>query len=821
MLSSGHKEVSGEEGSKTDSARAVEPKIDHSLNTAKPAVDRFTVRSNSEPARRPSRVEVNASGASQRLAAQIATTLPTPKFMPRTGSWEKFDMPSILLPTASPVVQFTKSPRASFTRDSPVHNSAVSEAWEQRSLAQTTPKVTVNISPLDAKYSIFRETNELLPYSMIKVTVLPYDPDSELGDIAFATRFTADFFDRMCDAEGYVAFITHNSEAELAKRRYSPFEPDTLEVLATAKGPDLKGKTNPESALLFGRLAEDPRLQTNPTPPEDYNFPGELPAAVQKLAPDLQLTKYLQEQSNPDIIAAYRYHNLICYTKLEPVYDTVNACFTDTKVPRHYLQDQLKIYRIINKIKEPNSSYKFVSFYNLRLTFTYKNIECMLDLSKLMPPIPADSKILQDRSAAFFTLEDFENYIQPFNIRGLHAAVFCRGPKGHFVPATMLTGYYGGYTSDADAHVFGKRFDMPREAYAIFSGFKRQDYPKFLQGLKLLHARITCASKAEYKRYIDNCAFDVTEYISQQEIDAGEDEYLNYQDPNNFECFSYYKDRFLPALEKAIEMYQVNLNAFSQVCTSDLHNIVTQVKFAHRLSIHAAEDTNLKPGTIGVNTRQYKGTFLITANEESHLADLFSDRSLLSEQIIGVNPYYLREREPGNPLSDYWLDVIYINCLNKAKVSMFEFEMHWLTIIRRFEYAEKNGPKSAMQHGLTPSQKVNAKLSALKKVLAATDPDSRNVYIDSELTELYDKKYRLIIDIFNQQILDQIELATLKAQPDIFRPQFEELRTSSPSLGVAVQHTNPEPSLSAVSLTSSNASGSPVIKNAAKPNYFA
>lgn len=576
---------------------------------------------------------------------------------------------------------------------------------------------------------------------------------------AYQTKLTQDYLDRIVAVSKKlrvrIAVRVQNDPLLPSNRRYSLMVPDTKTIIATAKRPPLRSKTNSARYLCHGRIARRPQLQEKATNVLDNSVPGSWPTAIKEHPVDSDKTTLMQHQVSADILEVKQWFNLICWKELVPEYCQIGDEIypKDTMKEKYYIQEAVHLYWLLQKIKRDENSptnemygFKFIAASSQYLLFTFNGEMFKIKFDTLMPPIDLQIEGLQ----SFTNLDGFRKFLDDNDIEGHHGALFYRNQLGDFVPEMVWCGENGHITGDADAQYFGKRFDMPRIAYATFKGDLDSDHPKFVNGLELFKARLLCKTATEFREYVAKCGFDVSPYITMVELHDYE-HYINYMDPNNGERYEYYHDIFLPMLEETIQYYAANYADLGVVCHSDLYNLIVQLAIKHPLSIHAEEVTNLHAGEVGALLTADEELLQVSENELSSLISIFSDPTLLRDQVIGVNPYYLRDREDSNELSLQWLDTIIIRCLNAAAISDFEFKMHWITITTGFAKDKQFGPCAI--------SKVNAALQPIQNALASiNDPDERSEFIREKLASVYEN-YAALIERYNHVVAQPLHSA--------------------------------------------------------------
>lgn len=563
-------------------------------------------------------------------------------------------------------------------------------------------------------------------------------------------------------------------------------DPNTPSILATPKSPPYETATNLLGPTR-GHIPRRSKLQEKPACPLDNNIRGAFPEKLDLMrAFDASLTDLYKKNVTNNIISVYKYHNLICWEEKVPEYIQEQEVFNPTGrlVPKCMIQEAVHIYWILDKIKQcQNNSntdddrYEFVSATANTLTFTYNGELNKIFLNVVMPAIrnSIEQIILEmeEQGQVFLNLEDFAHHVENLDLLSHHAAIFYYNGNNCFVPEMVWSGNHGGITSDLDVQFFSKRFDMPRVAYAIFEAKKAEDHIKFKNGLLLLKQRLLCASKQEFDEFINNCDFKETieEYLSKEELEA--DEYLNYADPNDAERYKYYIETYMPLLNATISHYNAHPEGLKIVCTSDINSLVLQFVFKDPYSIHAGEDTNLHPAKeFGAILITDHDNFMVAENEATLLATLFSEPDLLKQQVVGMNPYYLRDRNLDAHLSQQWLDVIVVRCLHAAAISDFEFKMHWKTIERTFAHDKLHGPIANEKVAFELS-KIQTLLQTLNSLPEAERTVKRNEFINAKLGSIY-SSYSELVRALKMSIEENAkQSATLDLEEDLMDFQTE------------------------------------------------
>ncbi len=198
--------------------------------------------------------------------------------------------------------------------------------------------------------------------------------------------------------------------------------------------------------------------------------------------------------------------------------------------------------------------------------------------------------------------------------------------------------------------------------------------------------------------------------LEQEYIRDADSTYINYIAPDYTE-YSFYEN-FINILDNTIIKYEKNPELLKMVGESDLNSIIMQYALNHPMSYHAGEDLNPHASDFGVILTCLPGLyaqenlntpkFIVTDNEASYLALLFSDHTILKKMLFGINAQWLRNRSTSHYLSEQWLDVIEIQALYSAQISEFEFDMYQATIIKILDRGSQVEikPNASIQHAI-------------------------------------------------------------------------------------------------------------------------
>ncbi len=509
--------------------------------------------------------------------------------------------------------------------------------------------------------------------SQISIKIIPYDPDA--GDVqsmsAYITKFTPDFYDaiyKLTQLLGIMVSIRLQNDPEIpSNRRYSLTDEETGDIIATPKTPPIASKTNIYGSMCYGHITRDPEIQDSSSCLSDNKIPGELPLAISSQQSKKELLIFLQHTISEKIREAYIYQNLIVWRE---------EITTDQSIVlRTFIQEAERLCYLLQKMLGTSPTYAFCQASNKALFFIGpKQRKYKADLTKLIP-----NHIISKKTIKFAGLKEFETFIKHEDLYLSHAPLSTLGSASHpfdtYVPEMVVCDKDGHVTCDADPMHFGVINDVPWIAHAIFNGAKN-DQSKFINGLMLLIARLEAPHKNEFLQYIKECGFDVHDYLLTKELDG--DEFKNYTQ------MPFFQDTFLPLVKQTLDKYLRHPELLKIVGESSIYSIIVQVAFNHKLSIHADEDKNPKPGEFGANLLCYRGKFMVSRNQASYLAVIFLYPEILRDQSIGVNPAWLCEHYNTLDLANQWLDVIEIKALYIAEKSVFDMHMYLQNIQRTF-----------------------------------------------------------------------------------------------------------------------------------------
>lgn len=632
----------------------------------------------------------------------------------------------------------------------------------------------------------------------IGVWRVPLDGDDENQSIeAYLTKFRSDYLRRIDDVRKklrvFFGVRLQNDPNLPSNRRYSLLNPLTGYMFASGKRPPTKSKTN-ASNLCSGHIARRRELQEKKVNPLDNSIPGAWPDDIKDAPADLKLTLNLRATVKANITAAKMWHNLVCWEEKLPEYCQMGDEYYELgrNAPKYFIQEAIPLYRLINKItrktgpKPESGTFEFVSASSKHLTFKYNHETFEINLNLLMPPTNLPDK--DEAAVPFADIEEFHEYANNIGILTHHAPLFQVADNGDRLPEMVWCDKNGHITGDADLQVVGKRFDMPSVFYSVFWGEDKEDHIKFIVGLVIAKKRLECKTAKEFREFLDSfdiqayakyaapntdperLAFNKNDYVSDWEL-YNDAHYINYADESDSERFMYYQGNLMFMLDKTINRYLEKPHELNVVCHSDLYSLVvnTEIDFDN-LAIHAPEDTNQHPGEVGaVLCFDTDENTYATENSVSHLMALLADRKTLEEQVIGINPAYLLTDEFNGELSQLWLDILLIRCLNAALWSDFEFERHWNNIVRVFSKDRTNGPPACA--------KVNERMDAIRTELNRIEHEYRvnfgqgtfdeqqleesikfrkGVYISQQLDKIYGTCKPLRI-LFKEKLYDLAE----------------------------------------------------------------
>lgn len=555
---------------------------------------------------------------------------------------------------------------------------------------------------------------ELQKKHEIAIHVIKYVENSTRDEdlAAYIIKFTSDFYDsiyKVCQKlPSFISYRAHNDRDKQSHRRYSLLSNKGTPI-ATGKWPPLSSKTNPIDVIGKGHIMRDSDLQFKTTSPMDNNTSGALP--IENTSYLSVLTRVYQQDISKSIEKVYKHSGLICWEEKIQEYKEFNNSYelTGHMVSKFYIQEAERLYSIIDNLEKDIYIFNAQLTTTITLHFIFKRINFKVNLNDLINP-PEQMGIANFH---INTLQDFKEHIESYELQDFHAPLWrLNQDNKKYIPVMAWCGPYGHITGDADPHHFTRPFSMPRIAYyGIFNG-KTADSSKFMNGFKLLKARLYSANKNIFIEYMNTCDFDLSDYMHPQEIEYIKDpdsHYINYLDPKHHE-YSFYIN-FTAALENTIIKYEQNPELLKMVGESDLNSIITQCSLNHPMSYHAGEDLNPHASDFGVvlsclpnfsDKKVISPRFIVTENEASYLALLFSDSSILQNMLFGVNAQWLRNRDVDQYLSEQWLDLIEVQALNAAQISKFEFEMYLATIIKIFDRRgpNDNTPNATIEYAI-------------------------------------------------------------------------------------------------------------------------
>lgn len=481
------------------------------------------------------------------------------------------------------------------------------------------------------------------------------DPD----DTYHFTRLTPDFFDRMlCLSENHGVFISFRLQDpyQISNRRYSLCTDDG--IITSPKTTATVTTTNKFDTVCTGHIPRNPRFSQFKYDLSDNSYAGSFPKRVAQQATNTELLEYLHAFANKNIQDVKVYYNLICYSEIVPVYEKTTDNNQKSKFIRtnkttlkHYIQEAERIDSVLDRIER--GIYFFVAASENELIFRdSKNNICKFELSKLV-----NFEYAKITTTTSMSIKSFTKYVTAIGIECYHAALSYER-NGIFLPIMVHAGANGFHISgDADPEHVGIRSDMPAIAYQTFNG-KTDDPNKFLYGLDALLARLCINSIEKYEQHTG------VKYNSAYYID--------------YTTIPYYRNIFIPLVENTLNTYASAPELLKTVGNSSLYHLIMQKEFDHPLYMHGTEDLHPgnKPGAFSAILICHKQQFVITSNEQSYLAFIFHDPSILRHQRIGVHPYWLCNDESEQSLSEYWLDLLEIQALHELDKDLEEFHTY-------------------------------------------------------------------------------------------------------------------------------------------------
>lgn len=196
------------------------------------------------------------------------------------------------------------------------------------------------------------------------------------------------------------------------------------------------------------------------------------------------------------------------------------------------------------------------------------------------------------------------------------------------------------------------------------------------------------------------------------------------------------------ATQTALNKYKQDPSLLQLVCETDLHSIVIQTAMADPLSYHAGEDLNPYAGEVGVvliADQAADHQFIITENAISYLTYLFSDPKILATAKLAVNSAWLDYSDDNDDIRAMWLDVIEVQALHHAKISIFEFKMYWQNIVHILD-RRRPGSSSMRNIDFLAIDAVNSLLNTVEFRITNDDITyNKASVIEARLKQIYAK----------------------------------------------------------------------------------
>jgi hypothetical protein len=439
---------------------------------------------------------------------------------------------------------------------------------------------------------------------------------------------------------------------ERANRRYSLLQHDLDPKLPkipamAAKDTAYASKSTPIDCIGSGYIGEDWHFRNDGKVYNllDNNKKGTFPKRA-KL--DRTALDFLREHDSQDILEVRKIGSLICYKKVVDAYfkDPVGVYHKNgVNLEKYYIQITETFGSIVARLDTQDTANSQPKVY----TFIKANAGKVYFQDRLANVIMIDLKLIipkKTKKAAaglnvdnITNLQEFKDFVATHKLFKLHVPLFRqKSPEEQevFLPVMAHTGDNG----------FAISGDVDMQHIAMINGLPSV-------------AHNTYISKNARPHHIlrDLCALE-------EELAAPQ----------------YAHEPFI-GLRKdtahTVEYYVKNMERLKTIGTSSIYSLVQQHRFlrqvirnnANDLWLHAGDDTNpgAAPEAFKGILSLWKAKFYISADEESYLSLLLSDRDILKDEEIGVHPAWVLAHQADNSridLAKCWLDTIAIHALN-------------------------------------------------------------------------------------------------------------------------------------------------------------
>jgi hypothetical protein len=496
--------------------------------------------------------------------------------------------------------------------------------------------------------------------------------ECDIAEVIARTKFPYNFL-------MHIQYFSEYYRIMVSIRMQHPDEPSnrrTSEDGESTKPSAASAKTALYEYIAHGKVPRETGIMRWPFNPEDNKLPGTFPPGAQDVDANSPIAKALAKYEQ-DVIEIKKYGKRICYSAIANVIDNNGNLIKQTT--KHYIQEAETLAAILYKI-DVAKTYTFKKIEHGKIYIEYeggnnKNYNIIINLNDIYPPQNAEA-LASNPFKNINKLEDFRNLVFPSkdnqtnNLQDFHAPLFFQ--KEHdddksYVPLMVSTGDNGHHmTSDADFCHLGMPCNLPQSADFCFQS-KTMSIDEYLGKIKQFIQELKAM---QYNNSTEEKSSSTEEYAHV----LNEDFFINAGE----EALDYFKNH-----TQDLELYTVG--------ASSVYSLIMQYKFNYDKNnpnpmlrrgdkesiwwwhgaeeIHPGAQPELFKGTLVC----WKGKFFLTSDEKSYLDFLFSDPDILRIQKIGVHPYWLRDRSEeekvyGIDLSEYWLDFIKIQALNRKLV---------------------------------------------------------------------------------------------------------------------------------------------------------
>lgn len=559
------------------------------------------------------------------------------------------------------------------------------------------------IFPKDVEERLFIRT---FPYENIDKEIALNEHDlQELDNLPNIIRIPKEFL--------YIMQLQWRRHSIFATWRLASYDPSMKsnrrislvfdgERIYSPKETNTSTQTGSTYEVCGGHIARDARFRDKDYRIKDNNHSGSFHHSAKYQPGKKRLLTFLKTYDSANIIdVKFFADSLMTFSELVKIYDkNLNPVGESIKI---YIQEPRTVFYVLDIIEQKKGIFVNATAEKISFKDSRDNL-CFLDLTKTIPKLT--SRLPKINTSSFI---EFKNYIQKNELEDFHAPVFnsvIRNGKTLDLPIMVLAGKNGlPICGDIDPEHIAERRDAPEIIYKSFNGIN--DNPnKFLCGLEILYARLTCKNEILFKQYIKALGSRINSLKNGSDIIDSFKEYFTenndlydvhglYKDEYNqytdYTLINYYKDTYLPIVVKTWLLYQTKPELLKLVGESSIGCLVIQNDSDHEAFMHDAD--NLNPSTklseMGSTFFYYEhkknhpnGKLCVTGNEESYVKFLLHDPEILKNNRISIHPY--RIAYEGTRWHETWLDIIRIQALLELSSGVDKFTNYWRIVLEDY-----------------------------------------------------------------------------------------------------------------------------------------